>query len=540
MRRLCCGVALLAAVVFLAMGQPERGGARLATVRSSADGVEQESAVYTPRNYDPSRKYPVIVALHEEDSNHIAELKHVFALPQRYGETALQNLMTLPVLPDVEFIIVCPFARGNLAYQGVAEQDIYDALADVERHYSVDEDRVFITGSSTGGGEALWLALTRPDVWAAAAPICAAVMPGSEELAGNALNVPMRLFHGDQDPLIPPASSRQWQKRFLDVGVPVDYVEFPGVRHNAWDFAYRGGGLFEWFGAKRRNRTPEHVRYSTRSYRYRSAYWVRIDELTPGTLASVDAVRTGGDVKVATQNVGAFTITGPARTVTVDGAAIRLRPGAALSFVKADARWSQGITSAEGKRPGAEGPIVDALRSRHIWVYGTAGSATEEELTHRRAVAEAAAMWSNARSRVNAGVVIKADRDVSAEEAATANLLLFGTRESNTLMARFASKLPMELNPGAADYGMVLIAPEGGRYLVVSAGLPWWTGSDQADRGGYRFAPAQYRLLSTFPDYVIFKGGVDHVLAEGRFDRDWKLPADAAEQLRAIGVVSVR
>jgi hypothetical protein len=75
---------------------------------------------------------------------------------------------------------------------------------------------------------------------------------------------------------------------------------------------------------------------------------------------------------------------------------------------------------------------------------------------------------------------------------------------------------------------------------VVSAGLPWWTGADEADRGGYRFAPAQYRLLSTFGDYAVFKGGVNHMLAEGRFDRDWKLPADAAEKLRATGVVSVR
>lgn len=533
-------VAVLLSAAFPAMAQPARGGARLATVRSSVDGVEQEYVVYAPRNFDLSRKYPVIVALHEEDSNHIAELKHVFALPQRYGESALQNLMTLPTLPDVDFIIVCPFARGNMAYQGVAEQDVYDALADVVRHYPVDEDRVYLTGSSTGGGEALWLALNRPDVWAAAAPVCAAVMPGSEELAGNALNLPVKLFHGDQDPLVPAASSRQWQKRFLDVGVTVDYVEFPGVRHNAWDFAYRGRGLFEWFATQRRNRMPEHVRFSTRSYRYRSAYWVRIDELTPGVLASVDAVRTGGDVKLATQNVGAFTITGTARTVMVDGAAVRLRPGAVLSFVKTGTRWSQGTAPQDGKRPGAEGPIVDALRSRHIWVYGTAGGANDEELAHRRAVAEAGAMWSSARARVNAGAVIKADRDVSAEEIATANLVLFGTRESNTLVARFASKLPMELNPGAADYGMVLIAPEGGRYLVVSAGLPWWTGADQADRGGYRFAPTQYRLISTFPDYVIFRGGIDRVMAEGRFDRDWKLPADAAEKLRATGVVAVR
>lgn len=531
---------LACAAAFLAPAQTERGGPRIVSFLSTADGTSQDYALYVPHSYDPSRKYPLIVALHEEDSNHIAELKHVFALPARYGENSLQTLMTLPVLPDANYVVVCPFARGNMGYQGVAEQDVYDALEDVKRRYSIDEDRVYLTGGSMGGGAALWMALTRPDVWAAVAPVCASPMPGSEEMAGNALNLPVRLFHGDQDPLIPVVTSRQWQKRFLDLGVAVDYVEFPGVRHNAWDFAYRRPGLFEWFATQQRNRSPEHVRFSTRSYRYRSAYWLRIDALTPGLLASVDAVRNGSDVKVVTQNVDAFTLTGPARAVTVDGSVVRLRAGAPLSFVKTAGKWSLGKTELSGKRPGREGPIVDALRSRHIWVYGTAGAATGEELARRKALAEAGAMWSTARARLNVAAVIKADRNLTDDEIASSNLILFGTPETNTVLARFAGQLPLALSPGAADYGMLFIAPVGERYLVVSSGLPWWTGADETDRGGYRFAPEQYRLLSTFGDYLLFKGGVKNVLAEGRFTREWILPPDAAEKLRATGVVSVR
>jgi pimeloyl-ACP methyl ester carboxylesterase len=427
-----------------------------------------------------------------------------------------------------------------MGYQGIAGQDVYDMIADVKRRYAVDEDRVYLTGGSMGGGAALWMALTRPDVWAAVAPLCAAVFPGSEELAGNALNLPVRLLHGDQDPAVPVASSRQWQKRFLDLGVPVDYVEFPGVRHNTWDFAYARGSLFDWFATHKRNRAPDHVRFSATSYRYNSAYWLRIDGLTPGLLASVDAVRNGTDLKVMTQNVDAFTVSVPAKTVTIDGALVRLRAGAALTFVKAAGRWTVGTYAMRAKRPGLEGPIVDAISGRHVWVYGTAGVATDEELTRRKAVAETAAMWSTSRVRLNLRPVLKADRDVTEEEIAGANLVLFGTRETNTLIARFAGQLPMALSPGAADYGIIFIAPVGGRYVVVSSGLPWWTGADEVDRGGYRFAPEQYRLLSTFGDYLVFKGGLRNVLAEGRFDRDWHLPAAAAEKLRASGVVTVR
>jgi enterochelin esterase-like enzyme len=537
MRKLIICVLGCAAAVFVP-AQPERGGARLAKFHSTADGTEQEYTIYIPRSYDPSRKYPLIVALHEEDSNHIAELKRVFAVPGRYGETSLQTLMTMPSLPDVDYIVVCPFARGNMGYQGAAEQDVYDVVAEVKQKFTIDEDRVYLTGGSMGGGGALWLALTRPDVWAAVAPVCAAVLPRSEELAGNALNLPVRLFHGEQDPAVPVVSSRQWQKRFLDLGVPVDYVEYPGVRHNAWDFAYRRPGLFDWFASQKRSLNPDHVRFSTRWYRYNAAYWVRVDGLTPGVLASIDAVRNGTDIKVLTQNVDGFTISGTARTVTIDGVAMRPRAGAKLSFVKTGGRWSAGTYAPMAKGPGLEGPIVDAMRSRQVWVYGTSGNVTEDELERRRAVVETGAAWSGFRARVNLGIAIKADRDVTQSEIAGDSLVLFGTRETNALIARFASRLPMALSAGAADYGMVFVTAVDGRYVVVNSGLPWWTGADQVDRGGYRFAPHQYRLLSTFGDYVLFRGGIQNVLAEGQLNRDWTLPAESKESLRSTGVVT--
>ena len=84
------------------------------------------------------------------------------------------------------------------------------------------------------------------------------------------------------------------------------------------------------------------------------------------------------------------------------------------------------------------------------------------------------------------------------------------------------------------------MAPVGKHLALVSSGLPWWTGADEANRGGYRFAPPQYRLLSTFGDYILFKGSLAHVLAEGRFDANGKVPAEAAAALRAAGTVTVR
>ena len=90
-----------------------------------------------------------------------------------------------------------------MGFRGIAERDIYDVLADVKRRFPVDEDRIYLTGISAGGGGALWLGLTRPDLWAAIAPVCAEAPPGTAELAGNALDTPIELYHGERDPIVP-------------------------------------------------------------------------------------------------------------------------------------------------------------------------------------------------------------------------------------------------------------------------------------------------------------------------------------------------
>ena len=504
-------------------------GQTVVTLHSSVDGSEQPYALYVPKSLDPARRYPLILSLHAEESNHIANLKHVFGLPQRYGETGLQTMTTMPTLRDVDFLVACPFARGTMGYQGIAEQDVYDVLADVKRRYPVDDDRIYRTGASMGGGAALWMALTRPDLWAAVVPVCPDPIPGTDALAPNALNLPIRLYHGELDPAVPAEVSRQWQRRLLTLGSPVEYIEFPAVRHNAWDFAYRNGALFEWLAGRRRNPNPDHVRYVSRDPRYRSAYWVRIDSARE--TATIDAVRTPDAIRVTTQTVDAFTLTTAARAVTIDGAAVRLKPGAPLSFVKGAKGWLQ--SAAPVRVSALHGPIVEAVNARHLYVYGADDPQARKD-------AEAAAAWSNTRIRINLTLPVKADKDVTDDDLAGANLVLFGTARTNRLIARFAPELPLALDPGAADYGLLFVARIGKHLALVSSGRSWWTGADDGDRGGYRYAPPQYRLLSTFGDYVLFKGSLAHVLAEGRFDANGKVTPQDAAALKASGTVTIQ
>jgi len=537
-----CFATLAAAAVLLA--QPATGP-QLTAFHSDVDDSQQPYGLYVPKSLAPGKRYPLVISLHEEDSNHRLNLRRIFGVVSRTGEIDTDNMRNFPPVRDVDYLIATPYARGTMGYRGIAEKDVYDVLADVERRFPVDEDRVYLTGISMGGGGALWLALTRPGLWAAVAPVCPAPIPAAEELAGNALNLPIRLFHGDLDPIVSVDSSRAWHRRFLDLAVPADYIEYPGVRHNAWDQAYRGGAIFDWFSKFRRDRFPQRVRFTTRSYRYDSAYWVRIDGLTPGTPASIDAVWTGKTtLEVDTQNVDAFTVSleqlpdAPV-AVTIDGVPLRVKAAAALSFIKTATRWREGFYTPPAKQPGAEGPIAEAVAARQIYVYGSGGAPSPADFEARRQRAETAAAWSTVRRKLSLALAVKPDTAVTEADIESADLVLFGTAETNSAIARFASRMPLALSSAAADYGLLFIAPLGKHYALVNSGLPWWAGADDADRGGYPLAPPQFRLLSTFGDYVLFKGSLANVVAEGRFDQNWKVPADAAPKIRDSGTVTI-
>ena len=395
--------ALLAAAVLSA--QTPKPGPQSLTLLSAVDDTDQPYALYLPQPFDPARKYPLVISLHDDSSNHRLNLSRVFGIANRMSQTSFgaKRGYTRPLpetdaqaangpfqpFPNVDFIVAAPLARGTIGYQGIPETDVYEVLDDVKKRLPIDEDRIYLTGPATGGGGALWLGLTRPDVWAAIAPVCPVPPPGTEELAGNALNVPVRLFQGALDPLVTPESVRKLRDKFQEAGVPVEYTEFPTVRHNAWDYAYRGASIFNWFARFKRERFPERVRFSTRSYKHRSAYWVELDGLTPGALASIDARLAGpNQIEVKTAGIDGFTLhldgcpkCDPAGIVSfaVDGVALKVRMKTALSFSKIGADWKAApyVRPDGAKGPGREGPISEAVSARHLYVYGTADAPDE-------------------------------------------------------------------------------------------------------------------------------------------------------------------
>jgi predicted esterase len=254
--------------------------------RAAWDGTLQPYALYVPRGYDAKKKdtWPLIVALHGAFSDHKHNLRRVFGLDNRPGETDAEASRNRLPLPDVPAFVVSPLGRGELmGFDGLGYDDVMRVIADVRRAYKIDPDRITLTGLSMGGGATWAIGLRHPELFAALAPVCAVanfarmVQPADAALydlprlaavsppaiAENAAHLQVFIFHGDKDPTVPVEDSRKMVARFEALGwlgKNVHYTEYPGVGHPAWVPAYRDAQLLRTLAAIKRDpaapRTP--------------------------------------------------------------------------------------------------------------------------------------------------------------------------------------------------------------------------------------------------------------------------------------------
>ena len=76
-----------------------------------------------------------------------------------------------PATKNGRYIVASPFGRGNAFYEDMGEQDVLQVLREVQRLYSIDPDRIYLTGGSMGGWGAWNIGLRCPDMFAALAPV---------------------------------------------------------------------------------------------------------------------------------------------------------------------------------------------------------------------------------------------------------------------------------------------------------------------------------------------------------------------------------
>jgi len=140
-----------------------------------------------------------------------------------------------------------PGSKGPTVYG----QLVIDLIESLAQEFAIDRDRVYILGQSRGGIGVWDLIIKRPDVFAAAVPLCA---QGDPKRASAAAAVKVWAFHGDKDTM-PASNAREMVAALKAAGGDVKYTEYPDLGHEIWTRVFAEPELPAWLFAQRRKGT---------------------------------------------------------------------------------------------------------------------------------------------------------------------------------------------------------------------------------------------------------------------------------------------
>jgi predicted esterase len=205
----------------------QRGFVRMA-YRSRHDDTYQPYVVRIPRDFDPGRKYPLMVYLHGSASTE-------------------RDIMGIPSIPD-GFIALGPRGRGpsNWYSWDDAQIDIAEAIQSVKENFPIDDGNVFLTGFSMGGYGVYRTYYETPDTYKAIAVfsgtprITFAIPEGVDAIDFNQerhlkafRDVPVFVFHGERDLNVAYDETEAFVGRLRQAGARVEFVTEKDKGHEA-------------------------------------------------------------------------------------------------------------------------------------------------------------------------------------------------------------------------------------------------------------------------------------------------------------------
>jgi predicted peptidase len=223
----------------------------------AARGISYRYQVYVPADFDPHKKWPIILFLHgagERGDNGLLQTDVGIG----------HAIRTSPL--QIPFIVVMPQCRANQLWTeaGMQAQALV-ALDQSIKEFNADRVRVYLTGISMGGYGTWEMAAKNPGKFAAYVVICGGihgpdlypplhvslvddpkVADPYAETARRIGKTPVWIFHGSDDPTVPVEESRKMAEALQAAGRSVRYTEYPGVQHNSWDKAYAEPELIPW------------------------------------------------------------------------------------------------------------------------------------------------------------------------------------------------------------------------------------------------------------------------------------------------------
>ena len=226
-------------------------------------------SVLLPLEYTPHHQYPMIVALHAEGRT--AERELVW-----WGGTQDEPLQS----QRHGYIVMAPHyakeGQQDYDYSADSHQVVLDSIRDARKRFSVDSDRVFLSGHGMGGDAAFDMGMSHPDLFAGVIPItglsdrfCMFYRPNAQQTAWYVIS-------GELD-----------RETFKHNRVDLDYMLKHGYDVILAEYIGRGyesyyeeiHRLFEWMDKYRRTKYPKEVEVRTLRPSDSRFFWIEADGL---------------------------------------------------------------------------------------------------------------------------------------------------------------------------------------------------------------------------------------------------------------------
>jgi predicted peptidase len=209
------------------------------TRKIDVGGTERKYTVFVPFTYEPTKLYPTIVFLHGigesgDDGHHclfVGLAPYIAKHPESFP-----------------FIAIFPQSTGDWTGADRAQM-VAAEMDDAEASYSIDKDRIILSGYSTGGYGTWRIGAQYADRFAGLVPMAA--YADSDEVPTLA-HLPIWIFHNAGDPFVFEAFSHEMYDKLKDAGANVKYTEYGSIGHDCWDRALDDRKLWEWMLMQRR------------------------------------------------------------------------------------------------------------------------------------------------------------------------------------------------------------------------------------------------------------------------------------------------
>jgi hypothetical protein len=396
----------------------------------------------------------------------------------RYENTVEAGFManspgTGGIIPAPGALILHPFGRFSNANKFAGEVDTFECLEHAKKHYRIDENRLVARGFSMGGAACWQYGAHYPCLWAACAPGAGfsetpeflnvyqneKIEPtwyekklwhlyNASDYALNFFDLPTVAYSGEIDRQKQAADVME--REMKKVGLKLTHVIGPKTAH-----AYEKNAkvevnkLIDEIVAKGKPAMRKEIKFVTYTLRYNRCDWLEIDRLEKHwSEAVVTGTYKDGKVDLKTKGVVAFRLTLPAEPkkndLVIDGESVwvqwrKVDGGFTTYVLKHQGTWGRDGTLGLDllKKPGLQGPIDDAFMDSFVMVKPSGkpmneavGKWAEQELKH------AVSHW---RSQFRGDAPVKADTEITKDDIANNNLILWGDPKSNAVLAKLAA-----------------------------------------------------------------------------------------------------